>query len=83
MEIRGLKIIRRNRRVFYRIGKTTVCFYEPYKQGFMFLYGAPGGYSNLGVICDSEQQAKDKARKVIEDRADLMERIRQGGIYTA
>lgn len=82
MEVRGLKIIRRGNRVFYRVGRTTVCFYEPYKQGFMFLYGAPGGYSNLGVICGTEDQAKEKARKVIEDRMDLMDSIRQGGMYT-
>lgn len=51
-------------RVYYKVGKTTVCFIQPYGDKFILCYGAPRR-ENLGVICKDRAEAGERARMAV------------------
>ena len=69
-----MKEYMRGNRVFYRVGKTTVCFIQPYGDRFMLCYGTPAA-SNLGVVCGSRAEAGEKARAAVARHMEMLKAI--------
>ena len=64
----SIKTYERNNKVFYRIGKTTVCYITATADGKCRLnYGSPSDYTVLSVVCKDRAEAGEKAREALQN----------------
>ena len=71
MERSSVKVVKRNRKTFFRVGKVTRCFVVPERTGARLMYGQPNQYSNLSVYYGTEAEALNKAWQVVADYLEL------------